>query len=159
MARKPSKKPKQAVKAEVSEALPPGIKLLHTFKGHINTMAFNSQGVRLAIAGGAPGVKLLDVRSGKLTQTLEVEDGSIYSVAFDPQGQTLASGGPGSAAKLWDIENGKLIRTLEATTQSIAWRSIHKVKRWPAGTTTQPLSSGMFKAANCFERCKGTRPR
>jgi hypothetical protein len=34
MAKKTLPKPKQAVKAEESEALPPGVKLLRTFKGH-----------------------------------------------------------------------------------------------------------------------------
>ncbi|SEH06047.1 WD domain%2C G-beta repeat [Candidatus Venteria ishoeyi] len=57
-------------------------------------------------------VKLWDVKSGALKQTLQAQS-RVWSVAFDAQG-LLASGSRDGTVKLWDVKSGALKQTLQA---------------------------------------------
>ena len=94
MAKQPPRKSKQAVKAEEPEALPLGVKLLRTLKGHqdqVLRVAFDPKGEILASASADKTLKLWDVQSGKLLRTLEGHTEEVWGVAFAPQGGMLAS--------------------------------------------------------------------
>jgi WD40 repeat protein len=53
-------------------------------------------------------VKLWDVPSGDLKQTLVGQDRGASSVAISPDGKLLASGGDDDAVKVWDLATGTL---------------------------------------------------
>ena len=115
-------------------------KLLQTLEGNshsVNSVAYSPDGQTLASGGSisyqelirlkyspdlASGsydqsIKLWDVKTGKLLQTLKDDSGSVKSVAYSPDGQTLASGS--STIKLWDVKTGKLLQTLEGHSSSV----------------------------------------
>ena len=100
-------------------SLPPGVKLLRTFSGHmgwVTRVAFDPLGETLASAGPDGTIKLWDRTSGELLRTLEELTSRVYSLAFDPSGGILASGISDSKVRLWETTSGKLLRTLEANT-------------------------------------------
>jgi len=86
----------------------------------INSVAFSPDGAVLAAWVSENGVKLWDVHTGALKQTLK----AYGPITFLPDGKTLAScddyiwkGPPpysASKVRLWDVSTGKLKRTLQA---------------------------------------------
>ncbi|MDE3258590.1 MAG: hypothetical protein OYM47_12205 [Gemmatimonadota bacterium] len=99
------------------------IAVLDGHKGGIAAMAFSSDAITLASAGGWQDktVRLWDVRTQELVGTLEGHSGGITSVTFSPNGTLLASAGGWSDAsvKLWDIGTQELIGTLEGHTDRV----------------------------------------
>jgi len=51
-------------------------------------------------------VRLWDVQTGKLRETLEGHTAEIYSIAFCPDGKTLASVSQDETLRLWPINKG-----------------------------------------------------
>ena len=73
----------------------------------------------LASGSGDDTVRLWDVGTGTLQNTLTGHTSLVYSVAFSPDGTMLASGGRDDTVRLWDVATGTLRNTLQHT--SIVW--------------------------------------
>jgi WD40 repeat protein len=80
------------------------------------SVAFDGGG-QLASGSSDGTVKLWDMKSGQLKQTLQAQN-PVLSVAFDGGGQ-LASGSDDGTVKLWDVKSGALKQALQA--QSRVW--------------------------------------
>ncbi len=83
-----------------------------------------ADGETLASGSSDNTVKLWDVASGELKQTLEGHAGGVLSVAWSPDGETLASGSEDNTVKLWEVASGELKQTLEGHARwvlSVAW--------------------------------------
>lgn len=78
----------------------------------VHDAAFSPDGRRLATAGRDNLVRLWDVESGELLQTLDYHTQPVYSVAFSPDGRWLASAGFDSAVWVWDLEAGQVATNL-----------------------------------------------
>ncbi|PMB45197.1 serine/threonine protein kinase [Fischerella thermalis CCMEE 5205] len=87
-----------------------------TLKGHasdVNSVAFDSDGQKLASGSDDKTIKIWDLATQKEIQTLKGHSGWIWGVAFSPDGQTLASASADQTVKLWDLATGREIRTFK----------------------------------------------
>jgi hypothetical protein len=122
------------------------VRVLGGHRGHVNAVAFSSDGKMLASAAGEPAlfgeVKLWNVADGKLIRTIEGHIDALYSVAISPDGKTLATGSYDQKIKLWEVATGKEIRTLSAHNGAIyglAFRQDGKVLASASGDRTVKL--------------------
>jgi hypothetical protein len=94
------------------------LRTLTGHRGHVNAVAFSTDGKILASAAGEPAlfgeVKIWNVADGKLIRTIEGHADALYSVAISPDGKILATGSYDQKIKLWNIETGVEIRTLSS---------------------------------------------
>jgi WD40 repeat protein len=65
--------------------------------------AFSPDGKMLAAGGYDGKVRLWDVETAKLKETLAGPNTMIYDVAFSPDGKTLASTGQDQTVRLWKM--------------------------------------------------------
>jgi WD40 repeat protein/serine/threonine protein kinase len=90
----------------------------HTLAGHAGavwSLAFSSDGRRLATAGEDHTVRIWDVVTGQQILTLSGHQKPVRSVAFSPDGRWLASASEDQSVKLWDVATGSEIRNLRHT--------------------------------------------
>ena len=82
-------------------------------RSNINGIAISPDGRTLASGSGDQTVRLWEVSSGALKQTLQGHSSWVRSVAFSPDGRTLASGSDDQTVRLWDASSGALKQTLQ----------------------------------------------
>lgn len=72
-----------------------------------------SQDGRILASGSADStIKIWDVTTEKLLQTLRGHTGTVWSVALSRDGKTLVSGGEDKTIKIWDLQTGTVKHTL-----------------------------------------------
>jgi len=81
------------------------------------SVAFSSDGKRLAIASSLGYARVWDTATWREEATLRGFLNAVFSVAFSPGGQRLITGGsnPDDAVKLWDTDSWQELLTLEGT--------------------------------------------
>ncbi|MBD2340169.1 ribosome assembly protein 4 [Calothrix sp. FACHB-156] len=77
----------------------------------VTSIAFSSDGKKLASGSEDKTIKLWDITTGKLLQTFSGHGDVIKTIALSSDGQKLASGSKDKTIKLWDVSTGKLLQT------------------------------------------------
>jgi len=77
----------------------------------VQIVEFSPDGQTLASGSHDGSIKLWEVASGEVLNTLEGHYYSVISLAFSPDGSILASGGWGKKINLWNLTTGALIKT------------------------------------------------
>jgi WD40 repeat protein/serine/threonine protein kinase len=92
--------------------------------GQAFAVAYQPDGKELASAGGKlskPGeIKVWDVRTGKLLQTLSGHANAITALAYHPDKRLLASSSHDQTIKLWNLDTGMEVVTLRGHTHTVA---------------------------------------
>ena len=85
----------------------------------IETISYSIDNTML-IAGSKNGmIKLWDVKSGQLKQTLKGHKSSVKALNTSPDGRMFASGSLDGTIKLWDVKSGRLMQTLKGHTDEV----------------------------------------
>ena len=102
-----------------------------------HSVSFSPDGTILASGDWDGDVRLWDVASGQLKNTLQgpTGEGEVRSVSFSPDGTTLASAGLDTTIRLWDVASGQLKNTLENTRTRSGRSHVHSVSFSPDGKT------------------------
>ena len=114
-------------------------------EGFIDTISFSHNGAIIACAGQDSLIKLWDVSTGHLINTLRGHKTYVKSIAFSPTENILASGSGDDTIKLWDTVAGTENFTIENTgTQpcvaflpdgnTLAWSSSYAINLWDIET-------------------------
>jgi WD40 repeat protein len=97
---------------------------------------FSDDGKLLATTSYDQKVRIWDVASHSVVQTLSGHTRTPWSVSFSPDAKYLLSSGEDATIKMWDVANGALIRTIQDFKLSV-W----DVKFSPDGKT---FAAGSF---------------
>ncbi len=75
----------------------------------VTAIARSLDGGMLAVAEENGNIKLIDLASGKVTQTLAGHEGAVHGVRFSADASQLISGGADKTYRIWDTADGKEI--------------------------------------------------
>ena len=93
---------------------------LHTFSDHpYGGIAFSPDGKTVASGSTDRTVKLWDVDTGEVSQSILGHADVVVSVAFSPDGKTVASGSADRTVKLWDVHTGEVSQSILGHTGSV----------------------------------------
>ena len=90
----------------------------------ISSVAFSSDGTKIASGSSDSTIRLWDLASGKELSVLRGHESEVVSVAFSPDGKTLASGSYDKTIRLWNLASGKEITVMrghESRVTSVAF--------------------------------------
>jgi hypothetical protein len=89
---------------------------LHTFGGHsspVDAFVISSDGQTLVIDSSDGTIKVWNLHTGELRNTLIGYSGSVKSVVISSDGQTLVSASNVGTVKVWNLYTGELRSTLQ----------------------------------------------
>ena len=95
---------------------------MRTLSGHflrINFLTFAPDSHVLASGSNDETIKIWNLETGKLRNTLIGHSANVRTVAITPDGKTLVSSG-GGGIKIWDLATTELLHTLSEDLESIS---------------------------------------
>jgi WD40 repeat protein len=116
---------------------------VHTLKDHpsASVLAMSADGNTLVSGGNDKALKVWDLTTGKLRQTLPSPSGVVLSVALNPDGKIAVSGGGDRMVRIWDLATGHQKAILKVNSDYVDALAIR-----PDGKTLVSMSwNGMVK--------------
>jgi WD40 repeat protein/serine/threonine protein kinase len=92
-----------------------GVELEGFFRGGdvLSQPAFSPTGEQLAVASYDGSIKVWDIKTNRLLQSLEAHDGRVYDVEYSTDGKHLATAGHDKTVIVWLVESGNPLYKLE----------------------------------------------
>lgn len=126
-------------------------------EGSVYSVAISPDGKTLASGSGDKTIKIWNLSTGKVINTLKGHSSWIKSVAISPDGKILASGS-WETIKIWNFTTGQKIRTLKSYSGSVFSLAFSPDSRTLASTGGSLLSlpllskdSSLFKDDNIIK--------
>ncbi|MDB5863297.1 MAG: hypothetical protein JWO70_1103 [Betaproteobacteria bacterium] len=127
MGREPTNQEQRSDEA-LRQKLPPGLRLVHTLRGHSDTIgriAWSSGGSFIASPSFDKTVRIWNPSTGQQLQELKGHTRRVVTVAWAPDANRIASGGDEERIRIWDARSGEMISQLqrahERAVVSLAW--------------------------------------
>ncbi|WP_422928005.1 WD40 repeat domain-containing serine/threonine protein kinase [Singulisphaera sp. PoT] len=98
--------------------------------GEVWDAAISPDGKTLATAGFDLTVRVWDVATARLKQTLEGHKARVYSVAFNKAGDRLVSASADRSAIVWDVTTGERIHVLRGHTDNVRCAAFSPDDAW-----------------------------
>jgi len=125
--------------------------------GSYRGLAFSPDGSTIAIGAGicylgkkdAGEVRVIDVKSGRVLNSLRGHAQIVESVAYSPDGKLLASGGMDGFVRVWDTPTGRELESFEPTRKSRRARRVMSLGFSPDGKALA-LAAGSWNRGNRF---------
>ena len=83
------------------------------------SLAWSPDGQFLAAGSRDGQVRIWELSTGKLVQSIQAHKKGVNSVAFHPSGNLLVSGGNDAVARLWDIRSGERLAQMIGGTYAV----------------------------------------
>ncbi|WP_229393281.1 GTPase [Methanosarcina sp. DH1] len=118
----------QRADEEVRKNLPPGVKLVHTLRGHtgsIHRIAWSPDGLMLASPSSDTTIRLWNTETGECLNVLRGHTDFVFSIVFAPSGKNLVSTSKDGTLNMWESESGKLIYSLKDTSTRVSRVAFH----------------------------------
>ncbi len=87
--------------------------------GFVNDVAISPASSMVASASSDKTVRLWNIETGKLIQTLEGHQHSVTAIDFSPNGQLVASGSRDHTVKLWNTDTGELVQQFDDVDKAV----------------------------------------
>lgn len=110
----------------------------------IPTLSFNPKGKTICTGSYDGKVRVWDLKTGSLLNTLIGNNGTLWSVSYSPSGNIIAGAGTAKKIFIWNAINGQLIKTLDGHD-----RDIWSLSFSPDGTTL--ASSGSDRSIRIYD--------
>jgi len=101
---------------------------LHVIEEHtrsVKSLAFSANGQVLASGDGTGTIRVIDVTSGEIKQTMEGQTCSITALIFDPGTGYLVSGGCKGVIRMWNLKTGEVVRELTGPDEFVTQLGFH----------------------------------
>ena len=98
----------------------------------ISALVISPDGKQLATAGDGTRIKVWELSTGALKQTLVAPGREIDSLAFNVRGQLLASAGDDKTVRIWDVAEGRQVQTLDGHSGDVRSLSYSPDGKWLA---------------------------
>jgi WD40 repeat protein len=94
-----------------------------TNAGNVTAIAWKRDGSKLASGGLDKTVKIWEVSSGNLLQSMQGHTGAVWGVSWDITGNKLASASLDGTVRIWDSNNGNQVAILQNPAQvwAVVW--------------------------------------
>ncbi len=102
----------------------------------VTVVIFNADGNVLASGHKNGSIRLWNIETGELTQTLRGHADAVSSITFGPDGKTFASTSKDATARLWDLNTGEQIYSLTGYERT-TWRVFYYPNGLPLATGFQ----------------------
>lgn len=88
-------------------------------RGSINTLAISPGGQTLVSGGSDNTLKIWDLQTNRLQQTLEGHTSFVNAVTVSPDGQAIVSGSADKTIRIWNTQTGAIEQTLRGHTSFV----------------------------------------